>query len=415
VSESFNFDPRDLMRKPHKECPRCKRIAFGVVIVGNRDFHCRCAECGFHSRNTLPSVRKTIIYLDQFVISNRMLVMSKSEKKVEDFYPALYEKLLKLLRLQAIICPYSDGHRNESIVHPSSPEPLRDTYEVFGHSISFKMYEVIKYKQILNRVDTLLADDAATVPPVTSRDVLQSDPDIWFDRIRVSVKAFFPDGYLDSLKCWRDKTHIGISDLFENVWKKQPERSWEYWRDQEAKGWRTQFLRGYYQELQRVKEIQDGLRIPKTIDDLMPGPIIGLFNELFAKFRAKVESHEVAEKRISEFVISDEILDLPFVHIQSALNATMAKKAASQVKLPTQGFSTDVDSMSCLLPYCDAMFMDREIVGLWRDIQSSPSRRLPYDTKVFSMASKTEFLSYLDELEQAVPAEQRRYSDEVLG
>jgi len=300
-------------------------------------------------------------------------------------------------------------------VHPSSPEPLRDTYEVFGHSISFKMYEVIKYKQILNRVDTLLADDAATVPPVTSRDVLQSDPDIWFDRIRVSVKAFFPDGYLDSLKCWRDKTHIGISDLFENVWKKQPERSWEYWRDQEAKGWRTQFLRGYYQELQRVKEIQDGLRIPKTIDDLMPGPIIGLFNELFAKFRAKVESHEVAEKRISEFVISDEILDLPFVHIQSALNATMAKKAASQVKLPTQGFSTDVDSMSCLLPYCDAMFMDREIVGLWRDIQSSPSRRLPYDTKVFSMASKTEFLSYLDELEQAVPAEQRRYSDEVLG
>jgi hypothetical protein len=175
------------------------------------------------------------------------------------------------------------------------------------------------------------------------------------------------------------------------------------------------FLSGYDQELRKRQEIQEGLRQLQSIDDMVPAPIMGLFNELFGRFCANAESHEAAGKRMSEFLVSDEILDLPFVQIQSALYATMAKKAASQIKLPTQGFSVDVDAMSCLLPYCDAMFMDREVVGLWRDVQSSPSRRLPYDTKLFSMVSKSEFLSYLDGLEQAVPDEQRKYSDEVLG
>lgn len=344
-----------------------------------------------------------------------MLVRSNSEKTVDDFYKALYAKLLKLLRLQAIVCPFSDAHRNESVVHPSNPEPLRDSYEVFGHSISFKMFELIKYEQILNLVERLVSDEPSKVKPVASRDVMQSDPDVWFDRIRVSVKPVFVDGQVDALKYWREKTHEGIRDLFENVWKVQPERSWEYWRDQEAKGWVKVFLSGYYQELGKRQEIREGFRKLQSIDDMMPAPILGLFSEIFEKFCTKAESHEAAEKRMSEFFVSDEILDLPFVQIQSALYATMAKKAASQVRLPTQGFSVDVDAMSCLLPYCDAMFMDREVVGLWRDIQSSPSKRLPYDTKLFSMVSKSEFLSYLDGLEQAVPDEQRRYSDEVLG
>jgi hypothetical protein len=415
VPESFNFDPRDLVRKPHKECPKCKHIAFGIVIVGSRDFHCRCADCGYRSRHTLPPVRKAVVYLDQLVISNLMLVRSNSEKTVDDFYKTLYAKLLKLLRLQAIACPFSDAHRNESVVHPSSPEPLRDSYEVFAHSISFKMFELIKYEQILNLVERLVSDEPSKVKPVTSRDVMQSDPDIWFDRIRVSVKPFFMDGQVDALKDWRGKTHAGISDLFENVWKLQPERSWEYWRELEAKGWVKGFLSCYDQELRKRQEIRQGLRQLQSIDDMLPAPIMGLFDELFGRFCAHAESYEAAGKRLSEFLASDEILNLPFVQIQSALYATIAKKAASQVRLPTQGFSVDVDAMSCLLPYCDAMFMDREVVGLWRDIQSSQSRRLPYDTKLFSMVSKSEFLSYLDGLEQAVPDKQRRYSDEVLG
>ena len=38
VEESFTFDPRDLVRKPYIECPKCKQIALGIVIVGNGIF-----------------------------------------------------------------------------------------------------------------------------------------------------------------------------------------------------------------------------------------------------------------------------------------------------------------------------------------------------------------------------------------
>ena len=344
-----------------------------------------------------------------------MLVRSKSAKKIDDFYKTLYAKLLRLLRLQAIVCPFSDAHRNESMVAPSNPEQLRDSYEVFAHSVSFKTFENIRHAELLNLADRMVADDPSAVKPIERREVLESDPDVWFDRIRVSVKPLVFEGELEGLKDWRQRTHEGISEAFQNVWKMQPERPWKYWRDLMAKGWMRSFINGYQQQMRRVQEIRDGLRQPQSLDDFIQPPVIGVFAELFAKFRAHSGSQEEAGKRVGEFLTSDEILYLPFLQIQSALYATIAKKAATQLKLPTQGFAMDVSVMSCLLPYCEAMFMDREIAGLWKDIQASPLRRLPYEAKVFSMVSKSDFLSYLEDLEQAVPEEQRRYSEQILG
>jgi hypothetical protein len=277
------------------------------------------------------------------------------------------------------------------------------------------MFEEIRYQQILKLVERLLSDDPASVRPIERTDVMERDPNVWFDRIRVSVKPLIVDGQLDALRLWRQKTHDGISDVFQNVWKLQPDRPWQYWRDREANGWRNGFLAAYEQELRKFQDIRAGVRQPQSPDDFLPAPIIGLFTEVFARFINKTGSRDEAEKSMKEFFMSDAIYNLPFLQIESALYATTAKKALSQVKLPTQGFSVDVNAMGCLLPYCDAMFMDREIAGLWKDIQSSPARRLSYDTKVFSKASKDEFLSYLEELDQSVPAEQRSYSEEVVG
>lgn len=415
MAEALAFDPRDLVRKPYLECPRCKQTAFGIVIVGERDFHRRCRNCGHHARYTLPPVQKAVVYLDQFVISNLMLVRSKSEKAVDDFYKAIYAKLLKLLRLQAIVCPFSDGHRDESVVHPSNPEPLRDAYEVFAHSISFKLFDEIRYLQILKLVERHLSDKPSGVRPIERTDVMERDPNVWFDRIRVSVKPLVFDGQLDAMRLWREKTHAGISDIFQNIWKGQPERSWKYWREQEANGWRSKFFANYETERQKYNDIRTGVRKPESMDDLMPAPIVGVVTEILQRFTHKTGSLDAAITAIKQFFDSDAIYDLPFLQIETALYATTAKKAISQVKLPTQGFPVDVNAMGCLLPYCDAMFMDREIAGLWKDVQSSPERRLPYTTKIFSKASKDDFLAYLEGLDQSVSEEQRKISEEVVG
>jgi ribosomal protein S27AE len=407
VAESFH--PRDLIRKPHRACPKCKQIAFGVAIVGNHQAFRKCGECGYFERHTLPQVRKAVLYLDQFAISNLMWVRSNSAKKVNDFYSTLYDRLLELLRLQAVVCPSSDSHQDESVVHTDF-EALRDAYESFGHSIRFKGFEQIKYKQILNAVDALVGRNP---PTITTRDVLGSDPNVWFDVIRVSVKPFLPDGYVDKLKYWRDKTAEGITDVFTNQWKAEPDRSWEYWRDREVLGWGRQFARGYEEARIKWHQIQQRVRQPETIDDFMPPHIVMLFAEVVQKFQASGCSD--AGKRVWDFFLSDNVLILPFVQIQSALYASMAKKAPAKKDPPTRGFTTDVDTVSNLLPYCDAMFMDREIAGLWKETQLSPSHRLPYATKVFSLQSKQQFLDYLEALDRAVPAEQRKYAEEFLG
>ena len=105
--------------------------------------------------------------------------------------------------------------------------------------------------------------------------------------------------------------------------------------------------------------------------------------------------------------------DTPFRQIAGSIYACIAKKAAAQKKPPTQGFHNDVDVMSCILPYCDAMFMDREMAAYWREIQGTPSRRLPFETKLFSLFTKAEFLAYLDQLEQSVPERQSRLAREI--
>jgi len=74
VSTTFKFDPRDFISPPFVSCPECSQPSFGILRVGPDTFVRRCRNC-FHMRDFgLPAVRKTILYLDQFVISNLMLI-----------------------------------------------------------------------------------------------------------------------------------------------------------------------------------------------------------------------------------------------------------------------------------------------------------------------------------------------------
>jgi len=108
VPKTGDFDPRDLIEGPFISCPKCLGNNFGILSVGPSSFDRLCRDCLHDETFGLPVVRKVVIYLDQFVISNLMLVRSKSPKQVEPFYGTLYNKLSNLSKLQAIICPYSD-------------------------------------------------------------------------------------------------------------------------------------------------------------------------------------------------------------------------------------------------------------------------------------------------------------------
>ena len=69
--------------------------------------------------------------------------------------------------------------------------------------------------------------------------------------------------------------------------------------------------------------------------------------------------------------------------------------------------------LSAYLPYCDAMFVDREMHRL---LDEPPLKTaVNYGTKVFYPRSKREFLNYLDQIENSASAEHLAKVREVYG
>jgi len=120
-----------------------------------------------------------------------------------------------------------------------------------------------------------------------------------------------------------------------------------------------------------------------------------------------------AGRTLARFVNSDAFVRVPWVLIQVSFWASIGMKASSGQKVaPDRGTWADNEVLT-LVPYCDAMFIDRRCAGLLRDIPQK--NKLPYPTLVFSMSNCSAFLDYLGELEQAVNPEHRALVELVYG
>jgi hypothetical protein len=355
----------------------------------------------------LPAVKKAVIYLDQFVISGIMRVRQKTAKADADgFYITLYEKLTRLLKLQAIVCPYSEAHVLESDVH-SNPKALRDSYRAFAEGVYFESFDDIRHAQVMARLERWLNGNLTPIT-IERYDALQGQEiDIWTEPFDISVEFPPIPGMTDKLRAWRTQSHQGLVDVFTNTWKIEPNQTWQYWRDREAASWGRLIFPIYRRELLRWTG-----RIEPKPHENEPHHFVVLIHAIAD--RIEEAGCPTAHKLESALrFLKEATADTPFRQIAGSFYACAAKKAASQVKPPTQGFNNDIDVMSCLLPYCDAMFMDNEMANFWREIQGTHTRRLPFKTEVFSLSRKEEFLSYLDQLERAVPDEQSRIASEM--
>lgn len=94
--------------------------------------------------------------------------------------------------------------------------------------------------------------------------------------------------------------------------------------------------------------------------------------------------------------------------------AAIAMRAAQgQKEPPNEGTTTDLDTVSHLLPYCDAMFMDNGCRSLLLDVPTA--LRPPATAKVFSLNVKGQFLGYLRSIREGISAEHIQAIREVYG
>ncbi len=75
--------------------------------------------------------------------------------------------------------------------------------------------------------------------------------------------------------------------------------------------------------------------------------------------------------------------------------------------------TNDLNILSLLLPYCDAMFVDNQCRACLeeKDVQEN----INFSPRVFSLTSKEDFLAYLEQLEAKFPSKYRKKVEELYG
>lgn len=223
----------------------------------------------------------------------------------------------------------------------------------------------------------------------------------------------YTEALVKDLRKLRETKHERISKVFQR-WQLERNRKFDDWFEEESLGLARRVLPDYLSHALKLKLAMAG-SVQLTISDILHPPSVILVLSIQDVLRKTgVPDSEIWPITI-KYLTSPSLRNVPCVKISCMLWAAVARKAATGGKktLPNQGMAIDIRMISVLLPYCHAMFIDRECHGYLNEM---PLRKeIDYGTKVFSMCNKDEFLQYLNEIEANASKEHLDVVEEVYG
>ena len=421
----MTFDPRDFISPPYQTCPRCGRETFGVLNIDGKSYSRRCRDC-WHlvTRIPLPKLRKRLIYLDQYVVSNLMKLDNPQLQRNDSlrsnpFWQELRDLLMELRRLQLIVCPDSASHVSESRISPFNAE-LKKTYENLSGGITFTSFEAICSDQI-GELAWAWSEKREPAFDFDPRDVLSDDPNQWSKRYYFTFQDN-PFIIPDEIKAGRAETHVEIARLFRDVWGKE-KQTYQYRYDLERKGFQghlaAAFVRSKRARVEAVATFQPGVEPSlENLGNILTSSTEALFHSIrhIMQFPRNEEQRapQEADELEKGFVEANRISEAPFVKLQSMMYAAIAMRAAGgQKEPPNEGMTTDIETVAHLLPYCDAMLMDNDCRALLLQI---PTKLRPKEVeRVYSLNSRIEFLSYLRSIRDSIEPEHVEALRELYG
>ena len=282
------------------------------------------------------NTHQSLIYLDQFAISNLMFADPKTaverglNKTVIPFWHLLFDKLKCLLALQLVVCPQSSAHDRESVLsrHHRS---LKGTFEALSLGVSFYEFETIKRFQLSEHLRNWLRGQPDRFSEIEARRVLHRDPHVWTDRLLVTVNLGQIPGYLEAVRAEREAAHEALSGVFQR-WKENPDVTWEQWFDEEALVYGPSVLKAYLRDLAKFREVREGRR-PLSENDVFPTESQILVTSLLQEIRDADTTEEQVIQKLLAFLRSPSLKSVPFNRISAALYASLARKAPHQNKL----------------------------------------------------------------------------------
>jgi hypothetical protein len=407
----MEFDVRDLIMRPYRHCRSCGCETLGLMSVGPSSVHRRCATCLESASSPLPEIVKKVVYLDQFAVSDMMKTLdpaSPSHGRVPERWLDLFSLVDRLVKLQLIVCPDSEAHRDESSLHPETAK-LRRLYEHLSTGVSFLPFEQIRDRQVHALFESWV-DGAA--PPATAHDAARvSRPDLhgWTDVMRVSVDLGL-DFSADIVR-GRDQTADAMAPIYER-WGTE-RLAYSDIQQRELRGFSEAVVAAYRQWATRMSAAEAGILLP-DYESLVPGSLVRLVDSLMRSLGARGVVDGERMSTVLRFFAETDLSAVPVVHITSHLWASVARDVGAGARPPETSVFSDFRVISSLLPYCDAMLLDRACVGMLRN---NPLRGIVegHGCEVFSPRDFDAYMDYLRGIEANADPAHLSLVSEVYG
>lgn len=416
--KTITIDPKMFINKPYIKCPACKKDdCFGILMISSRHFTRRCLECRHDETYPLPELDKKVLYLDQFVISNMMKAINQNlgkTDKVDKTYLKMFEELDALVKLQLIICPDSEFHRQESQL--SFYAALKRMYEHLSHGITFYDRHTIERFQVDGGFKSLLESKDFDWKSFDVDDFLHGERNEWQDRFLISIDSKIEQKDIDDFQKYRLEVHEQVKSFFE-IWKKAKGKSFLDYFNANTPVYGHRIAKSYIDSVMQYFQASLGITTltPEEMIPVMMGEESIIVSSLQRHLPQDMKDDEKLKSVIS-YLQSGKTRNLPFNEIYSGLWAAIAYQAGTggRTTAPNIGMVNDIEMVSSLLPYCDAMFIDKDMHSL---LNFGAVKKIieKYNTKIFSLTNKEEFFNYLAEIKNKASKNHLKTINEVYG
>jgi len=375
-------------------CPFCSRASvFRRLDIINGGVLWKCRACNRTRREELPPLRKQIVYLDQWVISNMLKAEVGRPVTRAEKWRELHGLLNHLISDQLVICPDSCYHQEESALIASLEPGLRETYRRMSRGVSFKTPDDIGMFQLYQSLRKFVGEDQLRGYTFGSSDAFYGNPHEWHARLYVT--SDLSRRFLDPERTRRAREQLAehLDEVAERNWKRRPATFDEDVAAEKA-GYARGLLFQFAEACAYMTAMNEGRQEfdPGTyLDCLYRGREVLWMTEYLAEKLG--DDGYRGLRHLLAFFASPHFGATPFLQIMAKLYAAMARHVRGPGRKPKPSDSVDVNVCSYFLPYCDAMVLDRAFAAITRE---GPLRlHEVYDTKVFGMQDFGGFLDYL--------------------
>ena len=404
---------KEFVRPPFLLCPECGNQTFGVLMVCDRHYVRRCVTCWFDESFPLPPVHKRLIYLDQFVISNMMKELDPKNGRARGYYHALFCVLDRLSSLQLIVCPDSPIHDHESLVDPRY-QKIRAVFRQLSHGVGLRDPTTLLHAAIIRAFDCWLRREECG-RGVSGDFAFTKKPDVWQDWYRIDLNYPVP-GLANELITNRELVTQELQRTCEE-WRNDPSFSFRETFENELAGCGRLILQRAGRYIEHYGAVSTG-QAPFDDEVCFPPPEAMLISRMLQALEPTCANPDEKFMRIREFFASKQFRSVPAVRVSSLFWATIAREINAGRKpdrFPTGSMFNDIDAVAQYSPFCDAMFVDKEISHFVK--QRELREELASRTRFFSLrkTEKEDFLEYLRSIEEAADADHMRVVEEVYG